>query len=88
MIKKNTGGPAFPRALSQHDSRVQGTPNSAQEGMTLRDWLAGEAVGAIIRRMPADMVFRSGVTSFGNQCDEVALAAYQIADSMIEQRSK
>ena len=88
MSKEQTGGPAFARPLSQHDTKLPGQPVPSQDGMTLRDWFAGEAVGAIIRRMPADMVFRSGVTGFRNQCAEVALAAYQIADAMIEQRSK
>lgn len=86
MSKDKSGGPAFPRPISQKEHNNPTPESPAQEGMTLRDYLAGEAVGAIIRRMPDDMVFRYGVTGFRNQCDDVAMAAYQIADAMIKQR--
>lgn len=70
-MSKDTGGPAFPL----NDERLP-----SFEGMTLRDWFAGQAlnfVGAKLAETPE-------VFSLKN----VAEAAYNIADDMIEQRSK
>ena len=67
MEKINDGGPAFPRAGSDYVK--------AQEGMSLRDWLAGQALAGLC----------SGNLPF---CpDQVSATAYAYADAMIRARS-
>ncbi len=63
--KPKDGGPAFPATnLGHADSR---------EGMTLRDWFAGQALNALAKG------YRPGVG--------VALEAYAWADAMLSARS-
>lgn len=42
MSNKNTGGPAFPRPISQHNGNIPGAKADQQDGMTLRDYFAGQ----------------------------------------------
>jgi hypothetical protein len=60
------GGPAFPQA-SDHPY--------ADNGMSLRDWFAGQAL-AWVTSMPANAV----------GFDVVAAAAYKLADAMLAAR--
>ena len=66
------GGPAFPTGLT--------AGHYSQEGMTLRDWFAGQALGGMI----------SGYYANADMCglDETdhARAAYDYADAMISAR--
>ncbi len=67
------GGPAFPcKALLYHGD----TEETSFRGMTLRDWFAGQALMAIPH------------IGCGSDLDsnEIACAAYQIADAMLEAR--
>lgn len=66
-MSKETGGSAFP----SHGSMGEVT----QEGMTLRDWFAGQALSAL-----------SGIIN--DSGPEFATRAYQIADAMIAERNK
>ena len=67
------GGPAFPvPAELCQDLTVQ-----EQRGMTLRDWFAGMAMQASRSR-----------SSQYNSWDDLAKDAYEIADAMIQERSK
>lgn len=72
------GGPAFAAAT--------GDPNNGaewQEGMSLRDWLAGRALTGMISTAAAPCVF--GLSG----AEEVAAkAAYRIADAMIAARGE
>lgn len=61
------GGAAFPVATIDGFS---------QDGMSLRDWFAGQAL--------AGMMARHGITS----PDDVAQASYRIADAMIAARQE
>lgn len=64
------GGPAFPRPIA---GLVDGgVYYSADEGMSLRDWFAGQALIAIGAAAPYT---------------EVAAAAYAYADAMLRHRS-
>lgn len=79
MTERKDGGAAFPLDIN---NEVRGY---VQEGMSLRDWFAGQIVGALIAKP----------TSFATNIDEVRLlresfviTAYELADEMIAHRSK
>lgn len=68
MTDKPTGGPAFP--TNEMDW---------QDGMTLRDWFAGQAL-ANPRTFPDER-------DFGTPA-EIAQQAYAVADAMLAEREK
>ncbi|UNK39332.1 hypothetical protein MNR02_06405 [Shinella sp. H4-D48] len=72
MTKKiEDGGPAFPLA-------VQPDFQFAENGMSLRDWFAGQAIPAIIERCGADhRLPHEHIT------DYFARKAYEVADAML-----
>lgn len=72
------GGPAFPRPLGHG---VTGQVNSeAQDGMTLRDWFAGEALMGMHARDTFDV---------GQDTPEKrAKLAYLDADAMLNERKR
>ena len=67
----DTGGPAFASA----------TCGEWQDGMTLRDWFAGQALGSVIECHQRGFIKGGGPAVF-------AETAYQIADAMIEARKQ
>jgi hypothetical protein len=70
MTTINDGGPAFP--MSYAGSEVYTYPN--QQGMTLRDWFAGQALVSM------------GV-EYTDECHaSVAQCAYRYADAMLRAR--
>lgn len=71
-----TGGYAFPQALE-----------GAERGMTLRDWLAGQAMIAIMSQKYSAKLSREASPEL---CFDEALAkhAYEIADNMIAERKE
>ncbi|SCM71599.1 conserved hypothetical protein [uncultured Pleomorphomonas sp.] len=74
MPNVDNGGPAFARAYFEHATTGEWSP--AQDGMSLRDWFAGQAVGGIVAsegesRTPSDIV---------------AKRAYELADAMLTAR--
>lgn len=72
---KDTGGPAFPVAGSEHNYPI--------EGMTLRDYFAAKAMAAIVRRWDGHS-FGGGPDS--PQYKELAEDAFFIADAMLKAR--
>jgi hypothetical protein len=71
-MKQDTGGPAFP-ATNHHGHKL--------EGMTLRDYFAGNAMQGLMGRV------------WGNQPAEElfpiwAKSAYAVADAMLKARGK
>ena len=75
MSDYNDGGPAFP-----HDGRDNGPGNikgRPHDGMTLRDWFAGQVIASVRGWHPADKKGRSA-----------AAIAYEMADEMIAERTK
>jgi len=70
-MSDKTGGPAFPRPFS-------GTTQYAQEGMTLRDYFAAQAVQGLLA---SPVQPQSGA-------DMYAQDAYVIADAMLEARER
>lgn len=70
---KDDGGPAFP-----HDGRDNGPGNikgRPHDGMTLRDYFAGQVIASVKGWHPADKKGRPA-----------AVIAYEIADEMLEAR--
>ena len=67
------GGPAFPVAVAAPDGEKH-----LQEGMTLRDWFAGQALGKCLHEFWGE---HDGTES-------ATIAAYQIADAMIKARKE
>jgi hypothetical protein len=79
---KNDGGPAFPRPNSIEPN---GTNSWANDGMTLRDWFAGQALDAAI---DAYIVGNGPTLGTDHLSRNVAAHAYRIADALIAERDK
>jgi hypothetical protein len=69
------GGPAFPRPASV-SPRVADIKQ--QDGMSLRDWFAGQAMHAFLRNLPPHDVDEPYSTWAGD--------AYEMADAMLKAR--
>ena len=100
MSAKTNGGPAFPaQPIYQHPHGA--TSMSSQDGMTLRDWFAGQAIGHVVAAyalanpvtVPGFAVgdeplpTRPGIGA-GHLPRNTSAIAYKIADAMIAERSK
>lgn len=77
-----TGGPAFPAGIA---ASPMGDIAWSNEGMTLRDWFAGQVIAQIIAMYAADNKTGIGVDHLPRNC---AGHAYRIADAMLAERSK
>lgn len=74
MTDRPDGGPAFPSQRLGQD----GLPESeAVDGMSLRDYFAGQALSGLIAHPES-----------GDNADSQACASYIIADAMIAEREK
>jgi len=78
-MTKDTGGQAFPRQESEH--------YHGMDGMTLRDYFAGQALASISGRM-AEGVAELELKNNEPKGSRFAKYAYNIADAMIAERSK
>jgi len=72
MTTKDDGGPAFPR----NERYADGDLAVAHQGMTLRDWFAGQALAGVL------------ANSNDDYSEPPAKWAYAIADAMIAERNK
>lgn len=84
---KDDGGPAFPNVVWEHalQAAVQ------QGGLTIRDWFAGQALRALIAKIPlqdAEGEFgqRSSAERNAKIQRDVSDSAYYYADAMLEAR--
>lgn len=76
-MDKPENPPAFPT-----DGRIQhGTP---YDGMSLRDWFAGQALSGVAYIMFTDL----GGDDLADQTDTAAIWAYAFADAMLTTRAK
>ena len=77
MSGKETGGPAFPT-----ENEMQTGPGSYHyEGMTLRDYFAGQALAGLCSAQNVAGVWQGNVP-------EAAREAYKMADAMLAEKSK
>ena len=74
MSQIDDGGPAFPRTVTIDDG-IDGYREIKRDGMTLRDWFAGQALAGLM----AD-----GKNS--GRFADIASDAYDFADAMLAQR--
>ena len=74
----NQGGPAFPRPESRGTSGA--ITLHGQNGMTLRDYFAGQALAGAVGFSPSDPFRRY------HQPEDVAAACYRFADAMLAAR--
>jgi len=70
------GGSAFPIATSEWRDVVHG----GMEGMSLRDWFAGQALSGWLASFGANQRVK--------KVDELVLFVYEVADAMIAERDK
>jgi hypothetical protein len=76
MSKINDGGPAFPSTIQYFPDDKNA---NEEQGMTLRDWFAGQALAGMISGLDAK--------SEGSQAIKpIAAAAYDFADAMLAAR--
>lgn len=78
----NDGGPAFPQHLSTGEQERGGNEDFGNGGMSLRDWLAGQALKGLISAHPITTETRSEVF------DSLAEGAYLYADAMLKAREQ
>ena len=74
MSKGKTGGPAFPQPFYDEKGHVI----DGFGGMTLRDYFAAKAMQTLLLAKPRDWPMGFDVS--------VSVAAYQMADAMLEAR--
>lgn len=80
MSDKETGGPAFPRPDS---ISPDGTFwEAGNDGMSLRDWFAGQSLSGVLMKMEGQAPSLKVVGQLA------AKAAYAIADAMVEEQKK
>ena len=85
MSNKN-GGPAFPRAYGGHPDPAPGDAEmQSQEGMTLRDYFASQALTGLIGTYVVGNGTCMGTEHFANN---VSIHAYKMADAMLRARSQ
>ncbi len=77
------GGPAFPIPSFQ---RPDGDIEWPQEGMSLRDWFAGQALPEVIREANAPELSLTPIGKEETRSEWAARQAYLYADAMLAER--
>lgn len=77
MNAPKDGGPAFPDKWMDKDSMGEWVPREQFSGMSLRDWLAGQALVGILNH-----------EIYGDNYGEAARVAYAFSDAMLAEREK
>lgn len=76
MRGRNDGGPVSPTYASDSRGAAHNTTFEPQGGMTIRDWFAGQALAGLL----------ASEAWCRDRPDDVARAAYEQADAMLEAR--
>lgn len=90
-MDRNADEPAFPRAFGcGGPSSEEFYAADEQEGMSLRDWFAGQAlVGMLANQSVNEALNRATIAHGENDATAgLAAAAYRIARAMLEERQK
>ena len=82
MSTPNNGGPAFP--IPHHEMTIEGQTLRETQGMSLRDWFAGQIAPTIWREFQED----GTSAKFPEWKNGVAIESYRIADAMLAEREK
>lgn len=87
MSERDDGGPAFPKLHAMRPPEGNGSAHYyahySFDGMSLRDWFAGQALASILSSYQS-----TGVPMPRDTTDEIAADSYSIADAMLAERSK
>jgi hypothetical protein len=81
----DNGGPAFP-VHPELASKVRGVFSHYDCGMSLRDWFAGMAMQSLLTAY--SNTGDDAVLIENDECETIAVVAYEMADAMIGQWSK
>jgi hypothetical protein len=87
MSKKPSGGPAFP-CLDDCEYESGHALYLSAEGMSLRDWFAGQAAEAFVSLYAYGSTDSQPQTNPASCAAEVARLSYQLADAMLAEREK
>lgn len=79
MSESENGGPAFP---TDSAGRV-GAFTWHYEGLSMRDWFAGQALAGYIAASAVEAMFDTNASH-----EEAACRSYQLADAMLAERQK
>ena len=90
---ENTGGPAFPSTIPERMSETSDPYQISYPGMTLRDYLAGQALAGFIAVGAMGHATTDAVLSglgLSNEAAEalVAQASFRVSDAMLKERNK
>ena len=86
-MTKPDGGPAFPIYTLQCDNRGHLTNVATYlNGMTLRDYFAGQALAGLLANPTLDVTNKSGDGE--SDSDIIAKACFYFADAMLAEREK
>lgn len=83
MANIDDGGPAFPGGVAGPEYGNQ-AGNPMEEGMSLRDWFAGQVLAGIVANVAVLVDFGNS----GEHISGVAPLCFCIADAMIETRKE
>ena len=86
-MEKIDGGPAFPRSRdiwADPDNPALSDMSPEQDGMSLRDYMAGQAIGTLLTEQVM-LVEHLPETNF--EYRSLAARAYAVADAMLEART-
>lgn len=80
MMERNDGGPAFPQHYCENCNDAFESPN----GMSLRDWFAGQAVASMLNNAKSLLLITQEMPS----AETIAHSVYVLADAMLAEREK
>lgn len=85
--KINDGGPAFPVPIAatsnaNHEPMIYDSMDRCLAGMSLRTWLAGRAMQALISKIPTEYVDKTDARKVAR---DVAKAAVRYTDALLDE---